>query len=459
MKRSLVSILCTLLVITFMGNGCAHKKPESEKTAQELAAEGESLLNAKRYQKAIDTFKNLKDWYPFSTLAAVADLKIADAYFQMEDYENAASAYEDFERLHPQNKSVPYAIYREGLCYYYRLDTIDRDQTPARKAIEAFSRLVNRYPDCEYSKKAAEYIVKCRKSLAGHELYVGKFYYKMGHYKAALHRLNRVISDYPDVGELDEARHYISIITDNLVKALSDEDPDVRLEAVKTLGKTGPKTDPAVDALIHLLSNDTNENVRAAAMLALGNVAPGYRTKALSAVIAALSDDSSRVRLGAIQTISAFGIYNNQVEQALEKTGHEDESIEVKEAALNALIVMKTKAAKKLAAKNKIDNKGSVKTPPSGVKTAAPSAESAVSTPVPEKNTAIGRAACPKITAITADALNIRSGPGLAYKKLGKLFPNERPKVLKVDGKWIKIQTTNGLTGFVSRDYVILEGE
>ncbi|OQX63432.1 MAG: hypothetical protein B5M56_02795 [Desulfococcus sp. 4484_241] len=76
-----------------------------------------------------------------------------------------------------------------------------------------------------------------------------------------------------------------------------------------------------------------------------------------------------------------------------------------------------------------------------------------------KKNTAIGRAACPKITAITADALNIRSGPGLAYKKLGKLFPNERPKVLKVDGKWIKIQTTNGLTGFVSRDYVILEGE
>ncbi len=48
------------------------------------------------------------------------------------------------------------------------------------------------------------------KSLAGNEYYIGVFYYKSKHYKAALHRFMAVLSSYPDVGYHQKALQYIA---------------------------------------------------------------------------------------------------------------------------------------------------------------------------------------------------------------------------------------------------------
>ncbi len=281
--------------------------------------------------------------------------------------------------------------------------------------------------------------------------------------KAVIRALKKALDD-PDFDVRREAaislgafESYGSVATDDLVKALSDQDFDVKREAAKALGKIGPKTDPVVNALLYALLNDTDEDVRLAAVLALGNVAPQYRAKVLPAVIAALNDENSRVRLGAIHTISGFGIYNDEVGQALERTGHEDKSTEVKKAALDTLIELKSGSTRKATRNKTQKNKASGKSLPKGItETAIPAAGAAAATAVPGKGAVVGKTAPPKIVKITADALNIRSGPGLAYKKLGKLFPNETPKVLEVGEKWIKVQKSNGLTGFVSKDYVVL---
>ncbi len=46
--------------------------------------------------------------------------------------------------------------------------------------------------------------------MAGNEYYIGVFYYKSKHYKAALHRFMAVISDFPDVGYHQKALEYIA---------------------------------------------------------------------------------------------------------------------------------------------------------------------------------------------------------------------------------------------------------
>lgn len=206
MKR-LTFLLCIILAVCVAG-GCAHKSKD-EKTARQLADEGMKEFKDKDYKKSIDAFEQLRDWYPFSKYTILADLKIADAYFNMKRYEEAVSAYETFERLHPRNEAVPFVIYRIGICHFNQLDTIDRDQTPAQKAIEAFSRLKRRYPEDEYAEKATAPLKECRKSLAGHELYVGRFYFKSRHYKAALARFQTVVNQYPKVGDVATARDYI----------------------------------------------------------------------------------------------------------------------------------------------------------------------------------------------------------------------------------------------------------
>jgi len=206
MKRSII----VFFVVLFICSGCAWFKSKEEKTANELIADGMEYYEDGKYKQAIESFEKLKDWYPFSKYAILAELKVADAQFHQEHYEEAIFAYEEFETLHPRNEAIPYVIYQIGLCYFEQVDTIDRDQSNTQKALDTFNRLIKTYPDNEYSRKALAHRTQCQKTLAGHDLYVGKFYYKDKHYKAALRRFQSVLTNYPDVGVHHQALHYIA---------------------------------------------------------------------------------------------------------------------------------------------------------------------------------------------------------------------------------------------------------
>ena len=206
------------LIVLLVATGCTTLKNQYNKifgveeagTAQELAWEGMDDYEKGNYKEAIEKFQRIKDYYPFSKYAILAELKIPDAHYQREEYEDAIFAYENFEQLHPRNEAIPYVIYQIGRCYYDQIDTIDRDQTPARKALETFQRLHKQFPDDQYARSGNEHIPKCLKSLAGNEYYIGYFYYKSKHYPAALQRFMAVLSNYPDVGYHQKALQYIA---------------------------------------------------------------------------------------------------------------------------------------------------------------------------------------------------------------------------------------------------------
>ena len=195
-------IICLLLVLV-SGFGCSFLfAPEQEKTANELAEQGREEFAEEKYQKAVEAYRKLKDWYPFSQYAKEAELKIADAHYQLKEYEQAISAYEEFERLHPNDPKIPYVVYRTGRCYFDRMKSIDRDQSFTEKALQVFKQLRRRFPESQYAEKAASHTRKCLKTLAGHDFYVGEFYFKQERYKAALARFENVVNNYP--AELDD---------------------------------------------------------------------------------------------------------------------------------------------------------------------------------------------------------------------------------------------------------------
>jgi len=206
MKR--LSILCLIALLFF--SGCALFRSKEEKSAPELASDGMDQFKSGNYRNSIESFETLKNWYPFSKYAILAQLKIPDAHYKLKEYEEAIFGYEEFENLHPRNEAVPYVIYKIGLSYFEQIDTFDRDQAPARKAIDTFKRLVKQFPTDSYAKKSAGLIKKSLKSIAGHEIYVGLFYYKSKHYKAALKRFKSLVSNLPDVGAHQKALAYIA---------------------------------------------------------------------------------------------------------------------------------------------------------------------------------------------------------------------------------------------------------
>lgn len=178
---------------------------EMEQNAEELVSEGSSAFVSGDYKTAVKAYTDLKDWYPFSKYAILAELKIADAHFQLEEYDEAIFAYEEFEKMHPKNEAIPSVIYKIGLCWFNQLGTIDRDHTPAKNSLIQFNRLIDQYPASEYAAKAKEHIDKCVANMSGHELYVADFYMKTKKYNAALARYEYLVKTYPDSKESKEA--------------------------------------------------------------------------------------------------------------------------------------------------------------------------------------------------------------------------------------------------------------
>ena len=219
-------IIACLLLVLAAGYGCSFLfGTEQEKTAAELVELGRKEYADEKYQKAIEAYRKLKDWYPFSQYAKEAELKVADAHYRLQEYEQAISAYEEFERLHPSDPKIPYVVYYTGRCYFDRMKSIDRDQSFTEKALQVFEQLRRRFPASQYAEKAGAHIRKCLKTLAGHDFYIGEFYYKQDHYKAALARFEDVVNNYPP--EFDElqakARDYIERCRQHL-EARSDAD-------------------------------------------------------------------------------------------------------------------------------------------------------------------------------------------------------------------------------------------
>jgi outer membrane protein assembly factor BamD len=207
--------ICVAAALLMLG-GCSWFRPKEEKFAQELASDGMDAYAGGDYRDAIQSFEKLKDFYPFSKYAILAQLKIADAYFHLEEWEEAIAAYQEFESLHPRNEATPYVVYQIGMSYFKQIDTTDRDQSTARQALETFSRLKKQFPESPYATKAEEHIKASLRSLVGHEFNVGLFYYKGKHYKAALGRFMAIVTKYPDVGLHHEALQYIALCQEKL---------------------------------------------------------------------------------------------------------------------------------------------------------------------------------------------------------------------------------------------------
>lgn len=220
---SRVALLCLcIVVLLFLLWGCAPLEwllgKEEEKSPSEIMSQAMHDLDRGYYKSATEAFQKIKDRYPYSKFAVLAELKMADALFMQSSFEEAYDAYKEFERLHPKNPKIPYVIYREGMCHYKLMRSIDRDQSYSIKAKEDFGRLIKRFPKNVYASRARMKIRRCYMDLAQHELYVGRFYFRMKKYRAAAGRFRNAIEHYPDVGQYYEALEYLGKCKERLRK-------------------------------------------------------------------------------------------------------------------------------------------------------------------------------------------------------------------------------------------------
>lgn len=203
----LAAFLASLLL---SGCGLFGVSKEEEKPPEQLMSEGLASLESGYYEAATEAFQKIKDRYPYSQFAVAAELKMADALYKRDLFEEAYEAYSEFEKLHPRNPEVPYAVFQMGMCHFRQVSTVDRDQTHTYLAKEEFERLVKKFPKSPYADKGRLKLRKCYIFMADHELYVGHFYFKKKNYRAAMNRYEYILKHYPDLGQYHEALEYLS---------------------------------------------------------------------------------------------------------------------------------------------------------------------------------------------------------------------------------------------------------
>ncbi len=191
---------------------------EDIRGAEQLMQDGMEKWNRGDYEGAADAFQKIKDRYPYSKYAVQAELKMADSLFMRQLYNEAYDLYKEFEKLHPKNPQVPYAIYQQGMCHFKQVGSIDRDQSHTWLARDEFERLIKRFPKTKFANQGRRKLRECYIKLAEHDLYVGRFYFKAKRYKAAEGRFLYILQNYPDLGQYHEALKYLNKCEAELAK-------------------------------------------------------------------------------------------------------------------------------------------------------------------------------------------------------------------------------------------------
>ena len=61
-----------------------------------------------------------------------------------------------------------------------------------------------------------------------------------------------------------------------------------------------------------------------------------------------------------------------------------------------------------------------------------------------------------RLATIKTNKLNVRSGPGFSYKKIGVVKNGQSFLVLANKSKWIKIKYAGKKTGWIKKDYAVM---
>lgn len=203
--RKLIVAFALLLLAT----ACASTKTSPPTTAETYLQQGEAALEDGRYDEAISNWEKARDSFYSPELNMLAEMKIAEAYFLSERYVEAATAYEDFLKQHPDNARTPDIMFQLGVSYFNQILTPDRDQTTTRNALSVFTDLLKRFPATPRKAELTEKITQCQDRLAEHEMTVGNFYMRTKQYQAAVNRLSPIFKQYPDYSKKDEAYYYL----------------------------------------------------------------------------------------------------------------------------------------------------------------------------------------------------------------------------------------------------------
>jgi len=209
MRLLFPALVSILLAINLVACAAGHDKDETaDYSAKELYDEAQAAIDAAEFQTAVKHLESLEARYPFDPFAKQAQLEIAYAYYKFDELDQATSAIERFERLHPRDAHLDYVHYLKGIINFNRgqglldawfpRDPSQHDPAVLEQAFNDFSTLVRRFPNSEYAGDAHQRMIYLRNQLAKKEIVVAEFYIKRKAWLSSAKRAKAVLTRFPN---------------------------------------------------------------------------------------------------------------------------------------------------------------------------------------------------------------------------------------------------------------------
>ena len=162
-------------------------------------------IKAGKLREASRKFDAIDKQHPYSEYARKSMVMNSFVNYKMGHYSESINSARRYISLYPNSEDTAYAYYLIGLSYNKQIPQVTRDQSTSIRSIQAFSELVERFPDSEYVPDAQEKIRFARDQLAGKEMQIGRYYMERKEYAAAINRFKGVVENYPKTRQVEEA--------------------------------------------------------------------------------------------------------------------------------------------------------------------------------------------------------------------------------------------------------------
>ncbi|GJQ58084.1 MAG: outer membrane protein assembly factor BamD [Candidatus Scalindua sp. AMX11] len=159
---------------------------------------------------AIKVFERIIELNPLGFTAADSQVKIADCYYQMSQFENAIDAYRRVMENYPNSEWVPYAQFRVPYCKLSNIRIQERNYELLEQSRHGFEEYIANNPQGSLVASAQDIIEEIDITRAERDYKAGEFYLRKKRPDAGAIYFESVVKEFPDTEWADLAREKLA---------------------------------------------------------------------------------------------------------------------------------------------------------------------------------------------------------------------------------------------------------
>jgi outer membrane protein assembly factor BamD len=196
-KKSFFLSLAAGIVI--LGYGCKNYNKILKSGNNELKFEtGVDLYEKGDFNKALQFFDILRAVQRGTDKGEKLTYYTANCYFQMKDYQIASYYYKQYVDMYPRSEHAEESAFLSAYCNYLESPRATLDQTNTYIALRELQSFIDVYHGSPKVDEAHRLMDDLRGKLEVKNYNIGRLYFRMGDYQAAITSFENLLDDYPD---------------------------------------------------------------------------------------------------------------------------------------------------------------------------------------------------------------------------------------------------------------------